>query len=184
VGPGTEVRIIGDTRRTGMNRRRLWAAGVVLVLLVVGAGVLAGGAGYAEDNGDNGDENAGAKCSEATLDGRYLFAFDGFTTEGKNQGPFAVAGHQVFHGNGKANGVSSFSDNGEIFKKTPFSSTYTVKANCTGTNTVDTNVDGSLVTHYDLFIAPDGSKVTFVQTDPGVVASGFELRGTAKRVGD
>jgi hypothetical protein len=175
VGPGTEVRIIGDTRRTGMNRRRLWAA---CVALLVGVGVLAVGAGFAND------EDAGAKCSEATLDGRYLFAFDGFTTEGKNQGPFAVAGHQVFHGNGKANGVSSFSDNGEIFKKTPFSSTYTVKANCTGTNTVDTNVDGSLVTHYDLFIAPDGSKVTFVQTDPGVVASGFELRGTAKRVGD
>jgi hypothetical protein len=56
-----------------MNRRRLWAAGVVLLLLVVGAGVLAGGAGYAEDNGDNGDngdENAGTKCSEATLQGR------------------------------------------------------------------------------------------------------------------
>jgi hypothetical protein len=158
-----------------MNRRRLWAA---CVALLVGVGVLAVGAGFAND------EDAGAKCSEATLDGRYLFAFDGFTTEGKNQGPFAVAGYQVFHGNGKANGVSSFSDNGEIFRKTPFSSTYTVKANCTGTNTVDTNVDGSLVTHYDLFIAPDGSKVTFVQTDPGAVASGFELRGTAQRVGD
>ena len=158
-----------------MRRRGLWAACVVLL---VGVGVLAVGAGFAND------EDAGAKCSEATLDGRYLFAFDGFTTEGKNQGPFAVAGYQVFHGNGKANGVSSFSDNGEIFEKTPFSSTYAVKANCTGTNTVDTNVDGSLVTHYDLFIAPDGSKVTFVQTDPGAVAAGFELRGTAKRVGD
>ena len=160
-----------------MRRRGLWTACVVLLVGVVG--VLAVGTGFAKD-----EDAAGAKCSEATLDGTYLFAFDGSTTEGKDQVPFAVAGYQVFNGNGKANGVSSFSVNGEIFSKTPFSSTYTVKANCTGTNTVDTNVDGSLVTHYDLFIAPDGSMFTFVQTDPGNVASGFELRGTAERVED
>jgi len=35
-----------------------------------------------------------------------------------------------------------------------------------------------------MFVAPDGSMFTFVETDPGVVFSGFELRGTAKRVGD
>ena len=66
-----------------MKRSAIWAAGVVLVLLVVGAGVLAGEAGYAEDNGDNGDENAAeAKCSEATLHGTYLFAHDGVVTGG------------------------------------------------------------------------------------------------------
>jgi hypothetical protein len=164
-----------------MRRRRLWAAGVVLVLLVVGAGViLAGGAGYAEDNGDNGDENAGAKCSKATLDGRYLLAFDGFIVKGDEKVPFAVANFEVFDGNGNAKGVSSFSVNGKITRKEPFSATYTVKANCTGTTTVDANV----VTHYDFFTAPDGSMLTFVQTDPGVVAAGSQLRGTAKRVGD
>jgi hypothetical protein len=124
------------------------------------------------------DEDAGAKCSEATLRGRYLFAFDGFITKGNDQGPFAVAGYQVFNGNGHAKGVSSFSENGKITRKASTSSRYTVKANCTGTSTVEANV----VTHYDMFIAPDGSMFTFVQTDPGVVASGFELRGTAKRV--
>jgi hypothetical protein len=165
-----------------MRRRGLWAACVVL--LVGGVGVLVVGTGFAKDENANDENAAGARCSEATLDGRYLFAFGGFTTEGKNKGAFAVAGYQVFHGNGKANGVSSFSVNGEIFSKKPFSSTYTVKANCTGTNTVDSNVDGSVVTHYDLFIAPDGSMYTFAQTDPGNVAAGFELRGTAKRVGD
>src|SRR5215213_4311369 len=111
VGLGTEVRIIGDTRRTGMNRRRLWAAGVVLVLLVVGAGVLAGGAGYAEDNGDNGDENAGAKCSEATLQGTYLFAHDGVKIKGNDQLPFANAGYDVFDGNSKVDTVVSSNAN-------------------------------------------------------------------------
>ena len=159
-----------------MNRRRLWAAGVVLVLLVVGAGVvLAGGAGYAEDNGDNGDENAGAKCSEATLHGRYLFAYDGVV--GKKQLPLAVAGQQVFNGNGTQHGVASFNANGKVVSNQRFSGTYSVKADCTGTITTDGRQS-------DMFIAPGGSMFTWVYTDPGLVASGPELRVTAKRVGD
>jgi hypothetical protein len=153
-----------------MRRRGLWAACVVLLLLL-GVGVLAVGAGYAKD------ENAEAKCSEATLHGRYLFAYDGVEYQGKDQVPIAVAGHQVFNGDGEQRGVSSVSFNGEIFRKHSFSGKYTVKADCTGTTTTN----GS---HSDLFIAPDGSMFTWVYTDPGVVASGSELRGTAKRVGD
>jgi len=158
-----------------MKRSAIWAAGVVLVLLVVGAGVLAGGAGYAEDNGDNGDEDAGAKCSEATLNGTYLFAHDGVKIEGKDQMPFANAGYDVFDGTGKVETVVSGNANGETFRNDRFSGTYTVKADCTGT------AYGEL----DLFIAPDGSMFTFVQIKPkSNVTSGFELQGTAKRVGD
>jgi hypothetical protein len=158
-----------------MKRSAIWAAGVVLVLLVVGAGVLAGGAGYAEDNGDNGDEDAGAKCSEATLNGTYLFAHDGVKIEGKDQMPFANAGYDVFDGNGKVETVVSGNANGEITRKEHVSGTYTVKADCTGT------AYGA----FDLFIAPDGSMFTFVQIKPkSNVTSGFELQGTAKRVGD
>jgi hypothetical protein len=152
-----------------------YVAALLVVLGVVGVvAVLAIEAGYAKD------ENAEARCSEATLDGRYLFAFDGSITEGKDQGPFAVAGYQVFDGNGKSKGVSSFSVNGKITENQPFSSTYEVKADCTGTQVVE----AAITTEYDLFIAPDGSMYTFVQTDPGTVASGFDLqRGTAKRGG-
>jgi hypothetical protein len=161
-----------------MKRSGIWAAGVVLVLLVVGAGVLAGGAGYAEDNGDNGDngdENAVAKCSKATLDGTYLFAHDGVVTEGPDKGPFANAGYDVFDGNGKVDTVVSGNANGKITRKAYFSGTYTVNADCTGTS----------YKQFDLFIAPDGSKFTFVQIKPkSSVTSGFELRGTAERVGD
>jgi hypothetical protein len=149
-----------------MKRRGLWAACVVLL---VGVGVLAVGAGFAKD------ENPGAKCSEATLHGMYLFAYDGFEIEGNDQVPFAVAGYQVFNGNGTQHGVSSVNFNEEVFRNAPFSGAYTVNADCTGTTTTD----GS---HTDLFIAPDGSMFTWVYTDPGTVASGFELRGTAKRV--
>ena len=159
-----------------MKRSGIWAAGVVLVLLVVGAGVLAGGAGYAEDNGD---ENASrAKCSKATLDGTYLFAHDGVVTKEPNKGPFAVAGYDVFDGNGNIEGVFSANFSRNITRKAEFAGEYTVKADCTGTITPK---DGS---PSDLFIAPDGSMFTFVQTDPNTVTSGIELQGTAKRVGD
>jgi hypothetical protein len=158
-----------------MNRRGLWAAGVVGILLVVGAGVLSVGTGYAKDE----DQTAGAKCSEATLDGTYLFAGDGVEIKGNDQLPFAYAGYEVFDGNGKVNQVFSANVNGKITRNESISGTYTVKADCTGTATY---ADG---TRFDQFIAPDGSQLTFVQTKPSeFVEAAFEPGVTAKRVGE
>jgi hypothetical protein len=160
-----------EGRLERMKQRGLWAAGVVLLVVVGVVAVLAVGTGFAKD------ENAAvAKCSEATLHGTYLFAVDGFDITGNEQVPFAVAGLEVYNGNGKVRGVSSGNLGGEVFRKDPYSATYTVEADCTGTFTFP---DGTQV---DLFIAPDGSMLTFVDVDPGTVGSGFELRGTAKRV--
>jgi hypothetical protein len=156
-----------------MKPRGLWAAGVVL--LVVGlAGVLANGTGYAED------ENAsGAKCSEATLHGTYLFADEGFVIKDNEKVPFASSGYEVYDGNGHTKGVSTTNVNGKITSKETFSGTYTVKADCTGSSTY---TDG---TRYDDYIAPDGSKLTYVQIKPSkVVLAGDEQRVTAKRVGE
>jgi hypothetical protein len=152
-----------------------YVAALLGVLLVGVVGVLAIEAGYAKD-----ENAAGAKCSEATLDGTYPFAFDGVEITGNNnQVPFAIAGYAVFDGNGKEKGVASSNFNGEVTRKGPVSGTYTVKGDCTGTLTF---ADGSQI---DLFIAPDGSMFTFVQTKPSeVVGSGFQPRGTARRVGD
>jgi hypothetical protein len=155
-----------------MKRRGLWAA--CMVLLVGLVGVLAIGAGNAQD-----EDASEAKCSEATLDGTYLFANDGVEIKGNDQLPFALAGYDVYDGNGKVNTVFSRNVNGKITRNVSLSGTYTVKADCTGTLTF---ADG---TRYDLFIAPDGSKFTFVQTKPSeLVTAAFELRGTAKRVGE
>jgi hypothetical protein len=129
------------------------------------------------------DEAARAKCSEATLQGTYLVAYDGVVTGGPDKAPFAVAALEVFDGNGKIKGVySAHNADGKITKKEPTSGTYTVKADCTGTSTY--SGDG-FVYKYDLFIAPDGSMITFVQTDPpeGVV-SGVAQRVARKRGGD
>jgi hypothetical protein len=156
-----------------MKRRSLWAAGVLL--LVVGlAGVLAMRTGYAED------ENASmAKCSEATLDGTYLFADNGFVIKDNEKVPFASSGYEVYDGNGHVKGVSTTNVNGKVSSKETFSGTYTVKADCTGSSTY---TDG---TRYDDYIAPDGSMLTFVQTKPSNwVLAGDEHQVTAKRVGD
>ena len=158
-----------------------YVAALLVVLGVVGlVGVLVVGigTGSAKDEDDK-DEDAGAKCSEATLNGTYLFAHDGVKIKGNDQLPFANAGYDVFDGNGKVDTVVSGNANGKITRKAHFSSTYTVTADCTGTIT---STDGS---QSDLFIAPDGSKFTFVQIKPkSSVTSGFELRETAERVGD
>jgi hypothetical protein len=156
-----------------MKRRSLWAAGVVLLVVAL-AGILAIETGYAQDG------NASmARCSEATLQGTYLFADDGFVIKDNEKVPFASSGYEVYDGNGHVKGVSTTNVNGKVSSKEPFSGTYTVKADCTGSSTYS---DGS---RYDDYIAPDGSMLTFVQTKPSeFVTSGFELRGSAKRVGD
>ena len=147
---------------------------VLLTIATLMLGVLAVGAGFAND-----ENAAGEKCSEATLHGTYLTAYDGVEITGNDQVPFAVAQYDVFDGNGEVRGVSSGNFGGEGFRKDPYSGTYTVKADCTGTATFKTGEQ------YDLFIAPDDSMYTFVQINPPEsVASGFNLRGTAKRVGD
>ena len=153
-----------------------YLAALLMVLGLLGVvGALAVGVGYAKD-----ENVARAKCSEATLEGTYPFAFNGVQIKGNNdQAPFAIAGYAVFDGNGKEKGVVSSNFNGEVSRKEPVSGTYTVKADCTGTLTF---ADGSQI---DLFIAPDGSMFTFIQTKPSrLVGSGFQPRGMAKRVGE
>jgi hypothetical protein len=155
-----------------MKRRGLWAACVLL--LVVGlVGVLAIGTGYAKD------ESAAAKCSEATLEGTYLFAADGVEIKDNDQLPFANAGYEVFDGHGKVKAVFTQNINGKITRNETISGTYTVEADCTGTATY------ADATRFDQFIAPDGSELTFVQTHPKrFVSASFEPRGSAKRVGE
>jgi hypothetical protein len=160
-----------------MNPRGLWAAGVALILLVVGAaGLTTVGAGYAKDE----DTSSRAKCSEATLKGTYLFAQNGVRIKGTDQIPFALAGYDVFDGNGEVKGLASGNFNGQTFRNDRFTGTYTVKADCTGTLTIR---DGA-ATHGDMFIAPDGSKFAFVRTDPEDVAAGIDEQVSAKRVGE
>jgi hypothetical protein len=154
--------------------KRYMATLLVVLGLVGVVGVLAVGTGFADD-----ENGARAKCSEATLHGTYLFAFDGVDVTGNDQLPFAIAGYDVFDGNGHLKSVASTNFNGQtIIRKEHISGTYNVKADCTGTGTYEGGAQA------DMFIAPDGSEFTFVFVKPKAgVGSGFEPRGTAERVG-
>ena len=149
---------------------------LVVVALVVAAMVLVMAMTALADGKDNND---GAKCSEATLDGRYLFSFDGYEIKGNKKVPFSQAGYEVYDGNGHVEGVYSGNLGGEVIRNQPLSGTYTVKADCTGTVTY---TDGTQV---DQFFSPDGSEVAFVLVKPpAFVGGGLEVRGTKTRVGD
>jgi hypothetical protein len=123
-------------------------------------------------------EDDAAKCSEATLHGTYLFAYQGFTVSGNDQVPLAVAGSEMFDGLGNVRSVSTYSINGKITQLDRVHGRYTVNADCSGSSIYS---DGS---RYDQFTAPDGSTFVFVQTNPGTVVAAFEPRVTAHRVDD
>ena len=148
---------IGDTRRTRVNQN---------VEDEAAAGVAAGAA-------------ARARCDVGTLHGTYLLAYDGVVTGGADKGPFAVAEYDWYDGNSNIEGVSSANYSRNITSKQKYTGTYTVNADCTGTATYPGGEE------YDLFIAPDGSRFTFVQTSPPqYVASGVYERVTRQRIGD
>ena len=116
------------------------------------------------------DEYAVAPCSNATLEGRILFAEAGFEPKEDKLVPFAITGY-LDNANGTADGVATYVANGELTPPEPFSGTYTVNADCTGTSIF---TDG---TQFNLVTIPDGRMHTYVQTKPsGVVASGIALR--------
>ena len=119
---------------------------------------------------------AAAGCSEATLKGTYLFAYNGLIVSGDQKGPFATAGTDVYDGNGHVRSVYTVSGNGKIFRFN-VTGTYTVKSDCTGKARYS---DG---TRYDQFVAPDGSQIVFIQTNRGTVDAASEVRVSAT-VGD
>jgi hypothetical protein len=120
---------------------------------------------------------ARATCDLSTLRGTYLFYDQGVDETGNT---FAGAGLEYFDGNGNIYGVFSHHDHGQVStaRNEPYTATYTVNADCTGTSTYDGE-------EYDLFIHPGGDMFTWVLTTPpdsdGV--SGLEQRVSHQRVG-
>jgi hypothetical protein len=111
-----------------------------------------------------------AVCSPTTLQGTYLFEGNGASVAGTTTTPTAFAGSEHFNGAGAVAGSSTFSSGGAIFPRSPFTGTYTLAANCTGTLTIGTSL------HFDLYVAPSGDRFTSVQTDPGSVSAATETR--------
>jgi hypothetical protein len=113
------------------------------------------------------------------MQGMYVAAPTGFGIVGNDRVPFAIAVVQTFDGKGHIQGVFSANANGKVVAhQVRFTGTYTVKPDCTGTQTLMPAPGNA--EHFDTFTTPDGSLITSVQTDPGVVSSTVLSRGTGK----
>jgi hypothetical protein len=146
-----------------MKRTGLPIAGVITL---IGISLLVGVQGFAQGAAPESTR----PCSEATLSGMYLFA--------AADSGVAIAGYDDFDGNGKVNAVAARGGQGENTANATATGTYTVNTDCTGTMSF---ADG---THFNLFIAPDGSMFSYVQTDSGTSVAGIGPRGSTKRVSD
>ena len=105
------------------------------------------------------------ECSNASIKGTYGLSCEGTLV---GVGPVAVVG--VFTADGKGNGsaVDTLSFNGVISTEVPFTITYTVNADCTGSQ-VSTGPDGTVFHNY--FVIDDNKKeFRLMPTETGFVA--------------
>jgi hypothetical protein len=144
------------------RRTRRWPAVVFSVaVLGLGATLVANSALAAP--------GLGARCSLATLNGTYIMQAQGIQVGGNAPGPFGYASISTYDGKGGTTATYSGSFNGFILRDQSLTGTYTVNADCTGTETAE--LGGGVVAHYDNFLSPTGNMYTAVQTDSGVVVT-------------
>ena len=131
---------------------------------------------------DNGNPHGG-KCSEATLDGLYVFSATGFSIVAGVAQPRAVVEFIRFNGDGTlSNPAVTISINGAIFRGggPGQAGTYSIASNCTGSLAF-----GPPGPTFDLYVAPSGSQVNMMFTGGPVPVLGVVpgvLQGIAERV--
>jgi hypothetical protein len=102
----------------------------------------------------------------ATLRGTYLSHGTG-TIAG---GPISAVGTATYDGNGNTSNTFTASVNGTILKSVTVTGIYTVNPDCTG------SLEAQNGAHYDFVVNPDGKTVFWIETDPGTVFSGDQVR--------
>jgi len=75
---------------------------------------------------------AGSGCSIATLKGNYGALFNGFSVDNNTSVPFYGEGLLTFDGAGNLSGTLNFSIAGQPTLNGPYTATYTVNSDCTG----------------------------------------------------
>jgi hypothetical protein len=161
-----------------MQLRRLggrWLAVVMGAAVLVLVASLAASAALAAPG-------LGARCSLATLNGTYIMQAQGIQVGGNAPGPFGYASISSYDGKGGTRATYSGSFNGFVLRNQLLTGTYTVNADCTGTETAD--LGGGVVAHYDNFLSPNGNMYTAVQTDSGVVVTEVFYRAPFHSNGD
>jgi hypothetical protein len=111
--------------------------------------------------------HAQSGCSTLTLNGNYGFTFGGFQIQHGTQRsvPFYGAGLASFDAaTGNASATFSFGVNGKITTNQPYTATYTVNSDCTGSVTATPGSGGD---NFTFVIVSDGAEVLAVDTSTG-----------------
>ena len=105
------------------------------------------------------------ECSNASIKGTYGFSCEGTVV---GVGPIAVVALFTADGNGKGSAVETTSLNGVITTEVPFTVTYTVNEDCTG-SFVSTAPDDTVFDNY--FVIDNNKKeIRLIPTETGLVA--------------
>jgi hypothetical protein len=104
-------------------------------------------------------------AGNATMNGAYVMSGSGTVV---GLGPIATVGIVTYDGQGGGTSTSTTSVNGSIIRGTS-PGTFVVNRDCTGTKTFGTN-------NFDFVITPDGSKITWIITNPGAAVTGTAVR--------
>jgi len=112
--------------------------------------------------------NAGPLCPllNATKHGTYKVSGTGTAI---GVGPVAAVGEVTYDGLGNSVATFTVNINGNVHTFANVTGTYTVKADCTGTHL-------EAGSHYSFVVSPDGDISSWIETDPGSVFSGTEVR--------
>ena len=113
--------------------------------------------------------NAQAQCDDRTMTGTYVMSASG-TLDGL---PIAVIAKIFYDGQGKGTATETVSVGGQIFADIPATGVFTANSDCTGSKTFTSSLG---VTHYNFVITPDGSKITWIETDTGATLNGTAVR--------
>ena len=109
---------------------------------------------------------AGPLCPllNATKHGTYVVYGTGTVV-----GPAVALGEITYDGHGNAVATFTLNVNGNVQTHTDVPSTYSINSDCTGTAL-------EAGAHYSFVVSPDGNTTTWMETDPGIVVSGTEVR--------
>ncbi len=117
------------------------------------------------------DVSVGCFLGNAVMKGTYVVSGKGTVV---GVGPIVLAGEVVYNGDGTAVLASETQNvNGTIIRPSGVTGTYTVNHDCTGSKTFGS---GASAQHFDFVISPDGSTITWVETDANAVISGKAVR--------
>ena len=84
-------------------------------------------------------------------------------------GPAVAVGEITYDGHGNTVATFTLNVNGHVQTNTDVPGTYTINSDCTGTSL-------EAGAHYSFVVSPDGNTTTWMETDPGTVVSGTEVR--------